>query len=140
MNENYEIMNEDCRKPHGYYDIEPMFTHVYPFSIEIDNPLIISVVLRNIDKQDEALCCWFSSEPLEYSVFPRINYISPFSILRGVTNFTIYDSSCTDQILRLKPDTTYYLNIKNRQNEPNQYGLSFDYLKAVCFENPSPFY
>lgn len=140
INDNFELINEDCRKPHGYYDIDPMMTHIYPFSIEVDNPLVISIVLRNIDKQDEALCCWFSEDPLEYSVFPLLHYVSPFAVLRGVTNFTFYDSSCKNKLLTLQPDKTYYMNIKNKQNAQNQYGLSFDYLKAIRFENPSPFY
>ena len=137
---NSEIMYEDMRRPHGYYDIPQGFTHIYPFEVDVNNPLTISIVLRNIDTQDEALCCWISTQPLEYTMFPRVRYMSPLTVLRTVNQFTLYDSTMNEGLLRVEPNTTYFLNVQNRQNMHNQYGLMFDLLQTDKNDQPSPFY
>lgn len=137
---NSIIIYEDMRSPHGYYDIEPGLTHIYPFEVNVNNPLTISIVLRNIDTQDESLSCWVSEQPLEYTLFPRVRYMSPLTVLRTVNQFTLYDTTMNEGLLRLEPNKTYFLNVHNRQNMYNQYGLMFDLLQLEKNDQPSPFF
>lgn len=136
---NTTMMELSQQNPEGYFGIEAGHTHIFPFLMEVNKPLKISGVLRNIFKQDESLNLWISDYPLKYSLFPKIKYMTPLCLSRTVNHFVI---NCDDPktSFYVQPNKTYFINIYNSQNTINEYGLMIDLYNEEMSKQNFPFY
>lgn len=124
----HKIILPDQRDPDGYYDLDTGFTHSYQFSVP---PLGQSVVILEHHyraAQDFSIIGWFSYRPIYPKMFESSYLDDDFPVSRAVREFSFKDKLLVNvKAVGLDNRKKYWLNLKNRQNSPNQYRLIFTY-------------
>lgn len=134
-----QMMELNMEHKEGYFSIGPAVTHIFPFTVQAGEPITISAVLRNVDKQDETIHLWISDYPMRYTLFPIVRYLSPCCVSRTVNHFTLTADDKRSK-LYVQPNKTYFINLYNNQNYNNEYGLMIDYYNAPQNTPQYPFY
>lgn len=114
----------------GYYSLLPGETKIFPWEVEPGGHTDITLVHTNLNTQDHSVQAWLSHEPLDYVMFPHVNYMNWLDVQRTGTIIEIYDSSSVaakGKMFKARTETAYYLNVKNMTNEPNNFRVLFSY-------------
>lgn len=103
--------------------------HVFPFTIQSGGTITICIAQIMNGMQDGSLVSWFSSSPLDQTLFSKYSSFDPISVTHSrPRQITLWDNSANNlpaNALSLPPNTTYYFNVKNNQAKTNTYKLSF---------------
>lgn len=111
------------------YGIEPGHMHCHPFRIPPLGSINIAIIHTAINSQDMSLRYWFSTQPMEDSMYDNIYNRGFFPVLRQGTSWKLSDealvSTFTNHFFTGPVHMDLWLNVQNLQNAVNGYQLTF---------------
>lgn len=120
------------RDQDGLYRIESGNVHIFPFQIPFMGEQVITMEQMMPGSQDWSINVWFTYQPYDGTIFRNIDNWDDFRMSPVSTTFSVWDEGVEPSLIQdgsqtLAPGVTYYLNIRNLQNQTNGYRLLFSF-------------
>lgn len=88
--QNTIFYDENSRSAEGFYQMVPLATHIFEFTIPQDSFIKIGIAITSVDCEDLSMYGWFTKRPLDDALFYMDSGMNPFYIKKNYSYDELY--------------------------------------------------